>query len=193
MISRAQAIKIALEEIGESAVIVHANGYICRESITFGDRESSFYMIGSMGLASSIALGIAVSKPELQVVVFDGDGNVLMNLGALANASALQQTNYLHIVFDNGVYGSTGDQPSISNQIPIARVALAAGYKSAVSTEEPDEFRIAIREALEAGGPSMALIKTNTECMRDAVRIPHSPTEIRDRLMNAIDSSGGSP
>ena len=68
--------------------VVHANGYICRESFRRGDRKANFYMIGSMGLASSIGLGVALTQPEKKVVVLDGDGNVLMAMGTLAMISA---------------------------------------------------------------------------------------------------------
>ena len=74
----------ALQPLVGDALVVHANGYISRRSFTTEDRPGNFYMIGSMGLASSIALGVALSRPERRVVVYDGDGNLLMNLGSLA-------------------------------------------------------------------------------------------------------------
>ena len=90
-----------ITELLEDQLVICANGLISRETFTIDDRIENFYMIGSMGLASSIGLGIALSKPSRKVVIFDGDGNLLMNLGTLAMVGALQPRNFLHIVFDN--------------------------------------------------------------------------------------------
>ena len=108
-------------------LVVHANGFISRESFNIEDRLGNFYMIGSMGLASSIALGVALNKPERRVVVFDGDGNVLMNLGSLAMISALQPRNFVHVVYDNEAYGSTGNQRTVSGQVPLDEIAREIG------------------------------------------------------------------
>ncbi|MGH8006274.1 MAG: thiamine pyrophosphate-dependent enzyme, partial [Candidatus Binatia bacterium] len=110
-------------------LVVHANGFISRESFNLDDRPGNFYMIGSMGLASSIALGVALNRPDRRVVVFDGDGNVLMNLGAVALIGACQPRNLVHIVFDNEVYGSTGNQRTISAQVALEEIARSAGYR----------------------------------------------------------------
>ena len=83
MMNRKEAIQAVVKEIGTSP-IVSANGYISRDLYETHDRKENFYMIGSMGLASSIALGVAIKNPKIKVYVFDGDGNILMNLGSLA-------------------------------------------------------------------------------------------------------------
>mgnify|MGYP000675218840 FL=1 len=84
--------------------VVHANGFICRESFAQKDREANFYMIGSMGLASSIGLGVALCKPDKKVIIIDGDGNVLMAMGTLAMIAAEAPKNLIHVVIDNEVY-----------------------------------------------------------------------------------------
>src|SRR5436309_9853453 len=98
----------ALQPLLGDAVVVHANGYIARSSFNVEDRPGNFYMIGSMGLASSIGLGVALSRPDRRVVIYDGDGNLLMNLGATAVIAAKRPANLIHVCFDNGVYASTG-------------------------------------------------------------------------------------
>ncbi len=100
-------------------LVVHCNGFISRISHHLRDRAANFYMIGSMGLASSIGLGLAMAQPGRRVVVFDGDGNVLMNLGALGSIATLAPVNLLHVVFDNEQYGSTGGQCCISAKVAI--------------------------------------------------------------------------
>src|SRR5256885_481551 len=109
--------------------VIHANGYMCRESFSLGDRPENFYMIGSMGLASAIGLGLSLADRDTPTVVLDGDGNLLMNLGILPLVAALQPRRFVHIVFDNEVYGSTGSQRSISAEIRLDRLADAAGYR----------------------------------------------------------------
>jgi phosphonopyruvate decarboxylase len=111
VISRHEALAVALKQLGDEPVI-HANGYICRESCALVDRPQNFYMLGSMGLASAIGLGLALARPGRPCVVFDGDGNLLMNLGVIATVGSLRPANFLHVVFDNEVDGSTGNQPS---------------------------------------------------------------------------------
>src|SRR6185436_10637333 len=120
--SRLTALGIALKAIGEAPVL-HANGYICRESFSVADRPQSFYMIGSMGLAPAIALGLSLARPQRRTVVFDGDGNLLMNLGILPMIGAQRPPGLLHLVFDNEVYGSTGNQASPSREVRLDRLA----------------------------------------------------------------------
>ena len=103
--------------------MIHANGYICRESFSLGDRPENFYMIGSMGLASAIGLGLTLARDTTPTVVFDGDGNLLMNLGVLPLVAALGPRRFVHVVFDNEVYGSTGGQRSISGETRLDRIA----------------------------------------------------------------------
>ena len=87
-------------------VCVASNGFMSRAAFGARDRDTSFYMIGSMGLASSIGLGIARAQPSRRVLVFDGDGNVLMNLGTLATVAAAAPRNFLHLCFDNSAHAS---------------------------------------------------------------------------------------
>ena len=169
------------------ALIVHANGHISRRSFNVEDRRGNFYMIGSMGLASSIGLGVAVSRPERQVIVLDGDGNLLMNLGVLASISAAAPRNLLHIVLDNGVYGSTGNQPSLSRTVDLAELARAAGYARVARAETAADLARETAAMLKAEGPSLLLAKITPEPGPfTAARVSHSPQEIRDRFSQAI-------
>ncbi len=190
----AQALSIVIPAL-QDALVVHANGFIARESFNLEDRLGNFYMIGSMGLASSIALGVALSKPERRVVVFDGDGNVLMNMGALALIGAQQPRNLVHLVFDNEVYGSTGNQPTISSRVALDKVARASGYVDARRVEDADQLRAAAQELLAKDGPSFLLIKIEPDREeRHIGRITHEPQHIVSRFMKEIergDREGG--
>ena len=104
---RKEAISIVVKKIGDHPVI-SANGLISRDLFEICDRNSNFYMIGSMGLASSIGLGVALKNTKRQIFVFDGDGNILMNLGSLITIGTTKPKNLVHIVFDNSSHESTG-------------------------------------------------------------------------------------
>jgi thiamine pyrophosphate-dependent acetolactate synthase large subunit-like protein len=118
-------------------------------------------------------------------VVFDGDGNLLMNLGILAMVGATQPANFVHCVFDNEVYGSTGNQASPSRQVRLDHLAAAAGYCTAVAVTEPDEIEAALRAGLGAAGPHFVLVKVTTE-EADVPPIPFTPAEIRDRFRASL-------
>jgi phosphonopyruvate decarboxylase len=182
--SRFTALGVTLKAIGDDPVL-HANGYICRESFAVADRPQSFYMIGSMGLAPALALGVALARPQRRAVVFDGDGNLLMNLGILPMIAARRPANLLHLVFDNEVYGSTGNQASPSRQVRLDRVAAAAGFASAVAVSDPDGLEAALRAVQGAPGPHFVLVKV-TPAEADVPRIPYTPAALRDRFRAAL-------
>jgi phosphonopyruvate decarboxylase len=183
-LSRLAALGAARKPLGGEPA-VHANGYICRESFSLGDRPQNFYMIGSMGLASAIGLGVALARPETTSVVFDGDGNLLMNLGILPLVAALGARNFVHVCFDNEVYGSTGNQRSISGEVRLDRMARAAGYRAVAAATAADEIADAVREAIATPGPHFVLVKTTTG--EAAVpRIPYTPHALRDRFRAAV-------
>ena len=184
VISRAEAIAVAVKELGDEPVI-HANGYICRESCAIDDRPQNFYMIGSMGIASAIGLGLALARPAPACVVCVGDGSLLMSLGTLAMVGSLGPRNFVHLVFDNEVYGSTGGQRSPSREVRLDRLARSAGYRTAAAVTTADEIAAAVRGARAAAGPHFILAKV-TRAETPAPRIPHDPEAIRDRFRRAM-------
>ena len=186
MLTRTQALKTVTQLITDELVI-HCNGYIGRESFTLGDRIKNFYMIGSMGLASSIGLGLALSNPDQGVIVFDGDGNVLMNLGALSTIGAFQPKNYIHLVFDNGVYGSTGNQATLSPSIDLSKIASAVGYRKVKKPITIDELTKAFQSALNKPGPSFIHIPIQSNPEEKGIgRVTHTPEEITFRFRSAV-------
>ncbi|MFQ5443202.1 MAG: thiamine pyrophosphate-dependent enzyme [Nitrospinales bacterium] len=166
--------------------VVHANGFICRESYRLKDREENFYMIGSMGLASSIGLGVALSQPGKKVVVFDGDGNVLMSMGTLAMIAAAAPENLVHVVFDNEAYESTGSQRSLSNIIALDEVARGAGYPLVMKVTKKTELKPSFEKALTSPGPSFLLIKVTPSFEKGTGRVHHTPEEIKSRFMKSL-------
>ena len=165
--------------------MIHANGYICRESFSLGDRPENFYMIGSMGLASAIGLGLTLARDTTPTVVFDGDGNLLMNLGVLPLVGALRPRRFVHVVFDNEVYGSTGGQRSISGETRLDRIAAAAGYPSVAAVTDAPGITDAVGHALAHEGPHFILVKVTTD-HGEAPRIPYTPPGLRDRFRESM-------
>ena len=183
-LSRLDALAAALKPLGREPVI-HANGYICRESFSLGDRPENFYMIGSMGLASAIGLGLTLTREETATVVFDGDGNLLMNLGILPLVAAQAPRRFVHVVFDNEVYGSTGNQRTVSGEVRLDRLAAAAGYRSVAAVTGAADVTEAVGTALAGDGPHFILVKVTPE-HAEAPRIPYTPNELRDRFRASV-------
>jgi phosphonopyruvate decarboxylase len=193
-ISRFEALRAAVSALATEPV-VHANGYICRESFAVKDRLENFYMIGSMGMASAIGLGVALTVPTRPTVIFDGDGNLLMSLGILPMIGGGpvmgrgRPANLVHVVFDNALYGSTGNQLSPSRTVGLHRIARAAGYERTIAVAGGDELHAAVAAALTGGGPSFILARVTGE-EQPAPRIPYPPEEIRDRFRSCLAGRG---
>src|SRR5207249_10772113 len=182
---RAMAMAALLEVLTDHPVII-CNGFPSREAYKIADRPTHFYMIGSMGSAPAIGLGVALAKPKKQVVIFDGDGNVLMGLGTLATVGALKPKNFIHVVFDNEVYGSTGNQPTLSRVVPLDQVARAAGYVHVERVREREDLVYELKDMLGKEGPSFLLVKV-TEQSEDVDRVLLEPVEITNRFKKAIE------
>jgi len=189
---RYEAVARVADRIQQGALTVVCNGMIGREVFAHRDLPTQFYMIGSMGLASSIGLGLALVQPKRTVVVFDGDGNVLMGMGALASIAAEAPPNLYHIVFDNAAHGSTGDQRTISDRVPLEDVALAAGYRHTQRITELDEVDGAMAELFSEPGPAMLLIEVERGNQPGIGRVEPTPTELTARLRRVQGVSAAS-
>src|SRR3954467_14016914 len=133
----------------EQCVVVTIMGAVAAELQSLGHRSNFFYLQHAMGLASSMGLGIALSRPELTVIVFDGDGSVLMNLGGLTTLARYRPKNLVHVIFDNESLLSVGGFPTAtSTGSDIAGMAAAAGIHRTSTVRTLDEFRASFTEAL---------------------------------------------
>ena len=184
VLSRYAAIAAALKQLDQEAVI-HANGYPSRESHAISDRPQNFYMLGSMGLASAIGLGLALARPALGTVIFDGDGNLLMSLGILPMVAAYRPARFVHCVFDNEVYGSTGNQRSAAPGAALGDLAAAAGYRTVATVFDEREVGDRMAAALRSEGPHFLHIRVTSEAAA-VPRIAHTPAQIRDRFRASL-------
>jgi sulfopyruvate decarboxylase subunit beta len=135
----------------ERSIVVTIMGAVAAELQAIGHRPNFFYLQHAMGLASSLGLGIALTRPELQVIVLDGDGSILMNLGGLTTLARYRPANLVHIVFDNESLLSVGGFPTAtSTGSDIANIAAAAGVPRTATVRSGDELRGAVDAAVEA-------------------------------------------
>ena len=190
--TRFDAVACVAECLDPRSLVVACNGMIGRELYAHRDRPSQFYMIGSMGLASSIGLGLALVRPARPVVVLDGDGNVLMGLGTLANVAAAAPANFYHVVFDNAAHGSTGDQRTISDAVPLEQIAGAAGYRRSVRVRDRDGLTSALATFFDEAGPAMLLVEVERGHRPGVGRVEPSPRELTDRFRRACEQ-GSNP
>lgn len=186
-----QAIDAAFEAFGKDAASwVAANGYISREAFDAGDPPGTFYMIGSMGLAPSIALGAALARPERTIVVLDGDGNVLMGLGALPVIAAARPRRLHHLVLDNGVYASTGNQATVAPGASLQGIALAAGYAYTACVHDEAALRRELAALPGREGPTFLRIMVQEQPHpRSFGRVTHTPVQIRDRFARGLQAT----
>lgn len=186
MLIRREAIGIVAGSLGENDIAVSANGFISRDLHEARDRRANFYMIGSMGLASSIGLGIAIKKPTRRVYVFDGDGNILMNLGSIVTIGSIKPKNLVHVVFDNSAHESTGGQPTSSSSVRIDRLAKEANY-TVFRANSKAQLAPLLKKIKKIKGPILLLIKVQTN-KYVSKRLEIKPTLIRTRFMRAVSN-----
>ena len=181
---RKTAITMALEHIEFDDRIISANGFISRDLFSISDTRPTFYMIGSMGLASSIGLGIALKDPEKRVFVFDGDGNILMNLGSLTTIGSLKPKNLIHVVFDNSVHESTGSQPTNTNFVSIEKIAKACNYNHTFTVKTKNNFEKVLRKIKKLKGPIMIVVKIQQSNEKSSGRVNYEPVEMKEYFMS---------
>ena len=178
--ARREAIEEIMKNIDDELVVCNI-GFPSRELYDIKDRDENFYMIGSMGLASSIGLGLALARPDRKVVVIDGDGSLLMNMGSLVTVFAANPANLTWIVIDNGAYGSTGNQDTYAQLLDLADIAKSVGFKNSFNFTEID-----LKEMINSEDASF--IVYNTEAGNStAPIIDLTPIEIKNRFMDAIN------
>ena len=178
--ARYEAIEEIMKSIEDELVVCNI-GFPSRELYEICDRNENFYMIGSMGLASSIGLGLALARPDKNVVVIDGDGSLLMNMGSLVTVFATNPSNLTWIVIDNGAYGSTGNQDTYAQLIDLVEVAKGVGFKNSHDFKDID-----LRKIIQSEGAGFIVYNTDAGNSTAPI-IDLTPVEIKERFMKAIE------
>jgi thiamine pyrophosphate-dependent acetolactate synthase large subunit-like protein len=188
--NRLEATRVVVSRAGEGAIVASL-GHPAYDLYAAGDRPRNFYTWGSMGLASSIGLGLAIAQPDLRVFVVDGDGSLLMNLGSLATIGALKPPNLVVVVMDNAEYATTGGQKTPTAAGADLAAAARAMCVSAVTARTEPELAAALdREAPDpARGPLVPgplLVVAKVDESAPTGKPPLDCVHIKQRFMRAI-------
>jgi phosphonopyruvate decarboxylase len=188
--SRTDALRVVVAHTtrGDTAVLA-STGFCGRELYAIDDRSNHLYMVGSMGCVVTLALGLALARPDLRVVALDGDGAALMRMGAFATVGAYGPANLLHLLIDNGAHDSTGGQATVSPLISFADIAAACGYASSLETDDVSRVASWLGEP-PVRGPRFARLLTRPGSPGDLPRPSMSPVEVKKRLMDHFRPTG---
>lgn len=194
-LSREDAMKIVVQNLGENDVVVSTTGKLSRELFEYREslgqnHENDFLTVGSMGHASMIALGIAREKDNQDVYCFDGDGAVLMHAGSLSNIGDSGLKNYKHIVFNNGAHESVGGQKTLALNINMPMIAMANGYPNVKTVSKIEDLKEALKELKNNGELSFLEIKVKMDSRQDLGRPTTSPVENKVTFMNKLRTNG---
>jgi phosphonopyruvate decarboxylase len=190
-LAREGSLRLVAESIGSDAIVVATTGKTARELFEYRQvagqsHRADFRTVGCMGHASQIALGLALARPERPVFCLDGDGAVIMHMGALAIIGSQKPKNFRHIVFNNGAHDSVGGQPTAGFDIDIPRIAAACGYRLTMSTETSAEIADALAVMAHAEGPVLLEIRVNKGARANLGRPTASPAENKRELMQYL-------
>jgi len=155
-----------------------------------GRRPQNFYMLGSMGLAAPIALGVALAQPKRRVFALEGDGSILMQLGSLATIAALRPRNLTIIVWDNGMYQITGSQPTATAATAdVVEIARGAGIAQSAWANDEEDFERLVGRALNGDGPWF--IAARIDGKAPTAQTPREPVNIKDAFMRGMGTKPG--
>lgn len=192
-LAREEAIKIVVDKLREDDIVVSTTGMISRELFEYREvkrqgHAHDFLTVGSMGHASQIALGIALQKPDRRVIVFDGDGALLMHMGGMAIIGDYCPKNFVHIVFNNGAHDSVGGQPTVGQKIDVETVAKAVGYTDVISVDNQMSLMAAMNHVNNAMIDGVSLINVNVRKgnRKDLGRPTTTPQQNKEALMREL-------
>ncbi len=181
LLSRQQVLGTVIEFTPlEDSVVIGTTGFTGRELFALEDRPNQLYMVGSMGCASSFALGLALAQPDRRILVVDGDGAALMRMGNMATLGAYGPGNLQHLLLDNGVHDSTGGQSTVSKGVSFAAIASACGYRHAAETGDRQELE---RFLSSREGPEFLHMHIRQGAPDQLPRPDQSPADVCRRLM----------
>jgi phosphonopyruvate decarboxylase len=190
-VSREDALCELATVIGYNQIIVATTGMLSRELFEFRVRNGTdasldFLSVGGMGHASSIALGVDLVEDEREVWCIDGDGALLMHMGAMALIAERGSEYFFHVVVNNGVHDSVGGQPTAIETIDIPAVAMACGYRWAKATDQIEHIAGLVAEMRSSGGPALLEVRVRPGARPDLGRPTRTPAESRDAFCEAV-------
>lgn len=190
-LSREEAVQTVAAALGEKDCIVSTTGMISRELFEYRTQqgqghERDFLTVGSMGHASQIALGIAMSKADRRVWCFDGDGAAIMHMGSMAIVGQKQPNNFIHVVFNNGAHDSVGGQPTVGLSIDLPAIARAVGYKKVYTVSTKDYLQELLPNVVGQEGPILLQVCVKKGNRKDLGRPTTTPIQNKEALMEFL-------
>lgn len=190
-LQREAAIEAVLAATGPQDVIVCTTGMASREVFEYRHRANEghgrdFLTVGGMGHASQIALGLALARPDRTVHCLDGDGAVLMHLGALAIIGTRGPANLRHVIFNNGAHDSVGGQPTAGFNVDLTAIAAACGYRATRLVDAREDIAEAIADLASTPGPTLLEIRIDRGARSDLGRPTASPAQNKSELMEFL-------
>ena len=186
---RSDAIRVIRERLPKNTLVLGTTGKTGRELYSAGHRASQLYVVGGMGCASGIGLGLSLTMPGRKVAVLDGDGAALMKMGTFATIGHQAPKGLLHILLDNEVHDSTGGQATASTSVDFAQVASACSYRHAYRCDTERQLASVLRSASTQQGPILIHVKTAPGSPADLARPKITPVEVKQQFM-AYAASG---
>lgn len=184
--TRREIIK-AIYSMTRDEIIIFSTGYACRDAYDLEDRDSNFYMVGSMGLAASIGIGIALNSKDKKVIVVEGDGSLLMSPNNMFIAGGKKVDNLIHIVIDNSMYETTGKQKTYSESIPFSRIAKELGYMKTQYITSMEEFCMQFSESVSMKkGPAFLHVQADPSNESIPNRVPIPLAKMKNRMVSCI-------
>ena len=189
--SREEVLKIILKNLDNNVIVVSTTGKTSREIFEIRENrgqshEKDFLTVGSMGHCSSIALGIALAKPQRQVVCIDGDGAMLMHLGSLTSIAMLKPKNFRHILINNEVHESVGGQETAAKDLNLSAIVEALGSSKMFKAETSAELKATITDFMTCVGPSFLEVKIRPGSREDLGRPTIEPIDNKEHFMKFL-------
>lgn len=190
-LSREEAIQQVIDILEDDDVLVSTTGMVSREVFEYRTKKGSghqrdFLTVGGMGHASQIALGIALQKHERRVFCLDGDGALLMHMGALSISGSLKPANFTHIILNNGAHDSVGGQPTVGLDIDVLGMARAAGYTNVFLAETRQELHSTLLDLKQSVGPGLLEIHVRRGARKDLGRPTTTPVQNKLTFMDFL-------
>lgn len=189
--SRESAIQLILERTGVEDILVSTTGKASREvfesRVKNGEpHDRDFLTVGCMGHSSQIALGIALQKPDQNVICLDGDGAFIMHMGSVAIIGSLRPANYRHIVLNNGAHESVGGQPTVAFELDFKKISEGCGYTGYFRADSEEQLKEVWDQFYQSTGPVMLEVRTSLGARKDLGRPTKSPIENKKDFMKRL-------
>lgn len=185
--TRTPVLEVVQNVLGQEVAVIATTGKTGRELYEVGDRDNQFYMVGSMGCALAFGFGLSYAKPNLKVVVLDGDGALLMRTGSMATVGAYKPKNLVHILIDNEAHDSTGGQGTVTGGISFGTVALGFGYESVYSTDGLSKFEEILNQIKNNPKSTFIHLKTQKGSPEKLGRPKVTPAQVSVRFKSFIE------